>query len=353
MDKSINPDMITLARESRGLKQSDLAERISITQGRLSKIESGILPVTEEVLKKISQALEYPENFFSFSDPVYGLGPTVFYHRKRQSLSPTVLKYIHAQINMRCIQVAQLLRRGSLEVRIHRMNIDEYDGRVEDIARAVRAAWLLPSGPINSVTKTIENAGGIIIKCDFGTRLIDATSLWPPGLPPLFFINKDIPVDRLRFTLCHELGHIIMHQLPRIDMKEMEDEANRFAGEFLMPRKEIRPSLKPVTLPKLAALKKYWKISMAAILEHAFRLGEVTARQRTYLWSQMGQAGYKTQEPVEIDNASETPTLLQEILNTFRFKLQYNLSELSHAVGLFESELLSLYFDQKPKLKLV
>src|SRR5438132_621383 len=107
---TINPDMISLARESRGLTQTELANRLSIPQARLSKIESGVLPITEEILKRIAQALEYPERFFFLSDTVRGLGPSMMYHRKRLSLSPRQLKYIHAQINIRCIHISQLLR---------------------------------------------------------------------------------------------------------------------------------------------------------------------------------------------------------------------------------------------------
>src|SRR5258708_27207233 len=37
--KAVNPNMVILGRESRGLSQKDLSDRLSITQGRISKIE--------------------------------------------------------------------------------------------------------------------------------------------------------------------------------------------------------------------------------------------------------------------------------------------------------------------------
>jgi IrrE N-terminal-like domain len=37
---------------------------------------------------------------------------------------------------------------------------------------------------------------------------VDATSLHPPGEPPLFVVNSDAPADWQRFTLGHELGHV-------------------------------------------------------------------------------------------------------------------------------------------------
>ena len=53
----------------------------------------------------------------------------------------------------------------------------------------------------------------MVISVDFETPRIDAISRWMPGLPPLFFVNKDIPKDRYRYSLTHELGHVVMHAL--------------------------------------------------------------------------------------------------------------------------------------------
>ena len=48
-------------------------------------------------------------------------------------------------------------------------------------------------------------------------------------------MNSDMPGDRHRFNLAHELGHALMH---RHSTGECESEANRFAAEFLMPKEE-------------------------------------------------------------------------------------------------------------------
>lgn len=349
----VNHEMIVLGRESRRLTQIEFASRVPIEQARLSRIESGLMSVPDDVLQRFAKTLDYPENFFSFQDVRVGLGPSGFYHRKKLSLSPKLLRYIHAQVSIRCLHVSQLLRRGSIQVNVPKMDVDEYGGNAEEIARAVRAAWLLPPGPINSVMKAIESHGGIIIRMDFGTHLIDGLSIWPMMLPPLFFVNEQTSVDRQRFSLCHELGHIVMHGLAGPDIKEREAEANRFAGEFLLPAKEVRSHLTNLSLPKLATLKQHWKVSMAAILEHAFRLNKISARKRQYLWSQMGHAGYQRHEPLEPDGSKETPSLLQQIINGYRYELQFSVSDLAKVIGLHEKELRTCYLDEKPKLSLV
>lgn len=70
-----------------------------------------------------------------------------------------------------------------------------------------------------------------------------------PGKRPRVVINSDNPVNRRRFTLAHELGHIVIpwHMGSFVDCLDSdavhsstgywaaEEEANRFAAELLMP----------------------------------------------------------------------------------------------------------------------
>ena len=118
---------------------------------------------------------------------------------------------------------------------------DEYQGakkgrlNVEDVARTIREAWMLPSGPIPNMVQIIEDNGGIVVPCDFGTDLLDAMSQRIDGLPVLFFVNIHVPADRVRHTLAHELGHMVLHTTNLKDDEEMEREADDFAGSFLLP----------------------------------------------------------------------------------------------------------------------
>jgi len=340
----VNPDMIVLARESRGLTQSALASLLSITQAAVSKIESDLLPVSPEMLKELSVALEYPENFFLLEEKRYGGGVSemgIIYHRKRKSIPIKTITYIQAQTNIRRIHISKLLRNIEMEntYEIPHYDIDEYNGKIQEIARYVRAAWRLPDGPIKNLTDSIESAGGIVIKFDFGTTKIDALSEYSPGLPPIFFINSKSPGDRLRFTLAHELGHIVMHRVPTQDM---ETEADMFASEFLMPSAEMKPLLSNVTLSMLANLKLYWKVSMASLLMKAHFLGKISEDGYRSLWIEMGKAGYKKHEPYNIP--SEEPTTLKKIMAQYKNTLHYSLSDISHILALSEKETKQLYF---------
>ena len=90
-------------------------------------------------------------------------------------------------------------------------------------------------------------------------------------------MNRNQPADRQRFSLGHELGHIVMHRVPS---PTMEDEANAFASALLMPTQEVRPYLSGrLTIQKLASLKPVWRVSMQALLYRARAIGTITANQ--------------------------------------------------------------------------
>jgi len=163
-------------------------------------------------------------------------------------------------------------------------------------------------------------------------------------MPPVFFINAFSPMDRLRFTLCHELGHVIMHR--SID-PDMERQADEFAAEFLMPARDIKPYLVDISLAKLADLKRYWKVSMAALLKRATDLEVITPRKARSLWVELGKAGYRKREPVELDLPRESPSLLNEIIQAYTDDMEYSVSELALMLNLIDKETIEIYFDSE------
>ena len=335
----INPEMLILARESRGLTQSELAKMLGVSQGFVSKTESGLLEPTLDMVTKLGGLLEYPVTFFQLADPIYGPGVTEFWHRKRQAATARQMRRVYAEINKRIIHVNRLLRAADLPESFQRFDLDEFDGPA-DVARAVRTAWNLPQGPVRDVMDAMEGAGGIVIRCDFGTRLVDAVSRWVPGMPPLFFLSEGLPADRERLTLAHELGHIVMHRTPS---PTMEEEAFEFAGEFLTPEREIAPYLTHLTLPRLASLKSMWRVSMGALITRASRLDLIAPRQARYLWMQMGRAGYREREPAELDFPREEPRILKELFEIHRDALGYSLEDLASLFAIHPEEITRTY----------
>jgi Zn-dependent peptidase ImmA (M78 family) len=346
------PQMVILARESRGLSQSALAAHMGIAQGTLSKVENGQADATDEFVEKLSDALGYPPAFF-FDDYAARNLPISFY-RKRISTKISTVRAIRARINILRLHVQKLLLSVDLpECRVPSINLSEYGGSPERVARELRIRWHLPRGPIENLTDTLEDAGVVIVRCDFGTNEVDAISLWEPAddIPPMVFVSDRIPGDRLRFSLAHETAHLMLHSHLPLPSETIEAEANAFASEFLMPSSDIRNFLNRINLSKLAALKPHWKVSMQSLLERAWQLEQVTDRQRRYFWMQINARGYRTEEPFPIER--EEPKLINELILTHIDELKYDDASLSKLVHLTLPELRSVYRGGSPKLRLL
>lgn len=344
-----NYEMLTLAREARGMTQTKLAKASGISQSAVSKIEHGVRPFTEDDVAKFADVLRYPPSFFCRSGEQFGQG-TVCHHRKRQSMPIQKLRQIHASMNVMRMSTSDLLKGVEINAfhEFPQMDIDDY-GSPAEIAQLTRQAWQLPLGPVKSMIAVIESAGGVVVPAEFGTDRLDAISQRPPGELPFFFVSATAPGDRLRFNLAHELGHIVMHQTPAADQ---EDEANEFAAEFLMPGREIKPQLRNLDMAKLADLKRHWKVAMQALIMRAHDLGTITNRQRRSWFMRFNQMGYRKAEPVQIPR--EEPGLVHRVVDFHRSRHGYSDQDLSAAARLREEEFnLAFGTEQKPRLRLV
>jgi Zn-dependent peptidase ImmA (M78 family)/DNA-binding XRE family transcriptional regulator len=333
MMKQANHKMIILARESREMTQKSLAERIGVAQGTLSKIEANVALCPQDILAKLAETLDYPESFFHIDEPLHGIGTEAHHclYRKRASLPMKVLKRIEAEVNICRMNAARLLQAVDVEasLRLPHMDLDQYEGDPEQVAQALRIFWKLPSGPVDNVTELIERAGVIVIEHEFGSEKVDATSVNVDGLPPLIFINRNMSGDRWRFTLAHELGHLIMHTVPH---PKIEEEADRFASEFLMPAADVGRFLTHLSLSRAAQLKPYWKVSMAALIVRAKHLGCLNDNQYRHLFYQLSAGKMRLSEPPELAIAREKPSVHAGLLDYFRKALGYSSSDL---LGLF------------------
>ena len=341
-----NASLITLIREYRGLTQADLANGAGLSQGYLSKVEHEQLTPSDDAIERIASALDWPAPFFFRTDRVYGFGTACMFHRKQASLSVHMLRSVQAKVNVLRIALAPLLREGARDgARMPLMDVDAYPGGPPQIAQLVRATWQMPLGRVTNLTATLEERGCIVCRVDFGTRQLDAVSHWSPDIPPLFFVNASAPPDRIRYSLAHELGHVVMHAVPTPDM---EQEANMFASEFLMPEREIKSSLGALDLARAAQLKAYWRVSIAALILRARDLEIISRQKASRLYVQLSSLGYRRVEPVDIP--PEEPTALRRIMETHGQLQGLTIGDLAERVGLSEADA-RLFVSDRPTLR--
>jgi len=209
------------------------------------------------------------------------------------------------------------------------------------VANHIRRTWGVPDGPVKSLTTLCERAGIIVVHCNFPEK-IDGVTMRLRDVPPIIFLNQNAPADRMRHSLGHELGHLIMHSIPT---DTMEEEADMFAGELLAPIKELRSDLigGRITLERLVQLKKYWRVSVASLLYRAGRAGLVTKNQSSYLWRQISSRGWRKREPDETQFPHELSQLYSEIISLHENGLGYSADELGRMLHLTVNEVRHLY----------
>ena len=358
-DNVASAAMLTLARESRGMTQAELAEAMTglsdetpVSQGYVSKAEAGRLEVTGSRLLLYADALGYPAAVLCADPEIHGVGVGLVHHRKRASLGAPALRRIHAELTLARMQTRGLLALAGTEPRhrFQRIRIDDFD-TASDAAIELRRTWGLPPGAVPHLIPLIEDAGGLVLIRDLGSRELDAVTQWIEGDPPLFLVNAHAPADRLRFSLAHELGHVIMHGEPGLTSLQ-ERQADEFASEFLMPASAVRAELKQsrMDLPQLLSLKQQWGVSMAALLRRAYTLGVVTEWQYRNLMVEMSALGYRTQEPGDL--VRESPQLIPALVAGLRDDQGYRADQLAEAAGLLPDEFARFYLrDDDPLLR--
>jgi Zn-dependent peptidase ImmA (M78 family) len=148
-------------------------------------------------------------------------------------------------------------------------------------------------GPIRNLTAAVERAGVCLVPIT-GLPGIDGISSWVNGVP-VIGVSPQIPGDRFRFTLAHELAHLLIHTQRTADT---EHQAQRFAGALLIPREEFHEAMPE--RPKLRdfiALKSSWGLAVSALVYRAHELNYIDDSRFRALQVQMSK--WHKSEPAE------------------------------------------------------
>lgn len=311
-------ERVKQARELHGLTQTRLAEQLGITQSSVAQIESGRLVPSDELLDVLSFQTSFPPSFFSQKpDDEFPLGSLLFRSKAATTSREEKRLYRHAQIGYRLI-TRLLAKAKPLELRLPRLE-NEIPDTAADVTRA--AFGLSPDQPVSNLIDVLERSGVVVLALPVESSTVDAFSTWvgTTSERPLIAISRrQGDGARLRWSLAHEVGHLVLHRAIESDLAQVEAEANRFAGQFLLPDIAIREELiSPVTLVSVAGLKPRWGVSMQALIMRALELEIITARQRKYLFQQLSMRGWRKREPENLDVALERPSSLPQLARLF------------------------------------
>lgn len=312
-------ERIKHARLTSGLTLNQVAELLTqvghpITAAALSKYEHNKSAPKATVLLKLAPALGVKPSYF-LTEPDVRVTWLAF--RKGATLRPRR----QMQIKAVALDVAegqhwlQSLLYPDMRIDLPpRRPIRTFDD-AEAAAQELRATWHLGLAPIESVTQTIEDHGGIVVGWDQDHGEFDGLSAWINGSSPLLVMNTTVPVDRRRFSLAHELDHLLDERSePPSDHEEKL--AHRFAGAFLVPaevaRQELGSRRRHLSLEELGLLKMKYGLSMQAWAHRALDLDIIDRGLYNSLRAEFVKRDSVIHEPVAYE-ASEEPLRLRQM----------------------------------------
>ncbi len=209
----------------------------------------------------------------------------------------------------------------------------------EDAARNMRASWQLGHDPIPMLAELLEEHGIKVLSLDVDRidGLAAKVRRKEHHSARVIMIKKKTWSERKRFSLAHELGHMVLKVAEGCDS---ERAANRFAGAFLVPaevlRQEIGARRTDISIGELISLKDRFGVSIQALTYRCKDLEIINQATFARLFKVYKQRGWRNEpfeEPNSIPWEREEPDRFQRLC--FR-ALSEGLIGLSRAAELLE-----------------
>ena len=329
----LNPERLRMLRQFYELTQTELADRIAVSQPMIAAYEAGDKQPQDDVAEALAVVLRVRTPFLYQTDDDF-FSEAEYNFRRGLSATERLKKKVIAQAGLFGIIVRSVRRHvpslPKLDIPSFAAHSDE---DVEIAAEHARIHWGLGTDvPIESMVRVLEGAGVLLTVADEETATkVDAFSRYGNTSVVVLNTAKQSP-SRSFFDTAHECAHGVLHyRQPAKALEEREREADRFAGAFLLPRRGFTRdfwSKGGLDWGNLFEIKRRWGASLAAILVRAYQLNLIDAVVYRRAFRTLSQRGWRTAEPEE--PAAESPTLFTLALK------QYEINTGGSTIGLAE-----------------
>jgi len=324
MENVIIGERLKEVREARKMTQEELSQKIGITRSSISAFEKGFKFPSIQTVEKLSKELKIPMAYLQNERPPRSnrIGPLSYRKNSRTSQA------VQDQMSRLEEWLEDIFSVYNTYIDFPKVNflpaepVDyEFlsDDDIEKTADELRAQWGMGLGPISNLTDFIE-ANGIVIGRAFLEPDVDAVSVWRSRRPHIL-INKTITsCARIRMSIAHELGHLVLHRLVNEEDYEdkekhelMEKQASYFAGAFLFPRRSFYTEFRSTRIDALLLMKERWKVSMGAIVMRAKNFELINKNNIRTFYDQLALKGYsRKKEPLDDEIPLEPIKLFSE-----------------------------------------
>lgn len=318
------------AREARGLTGVQLIEALEIRGVRISssaltKYEASASSPGPEVFPALAEVLSVPPTFLLKPPRATG-DRTVFF---RSQAAATKRARVRAERKLDWLADVSIYLQHFAQfppVNMPKLGLPDNpvlisDDDVELAAAHAREFWRMHGGtPVGNMTTLLENQGAVIAYHPLDADKLDSLSSYDErdGRPYIIVGTEKSSAARWRFDLAHELGHLLLHQ--RVTktqwntseiFKRIEEQANRFAGAFLLPFEAFSEELYAADLNRMRTMKMRWNVSIQAMIKRARHTELIDEATERSLWITLSRRGWRSREPFDDTTLPEEPTLLR------------------------------------------
>lgn len=303
-------------RAALGLSQSELADRAGIAAGTMSMIENDRVSATAEAIEALSAVLDCSPDYLR-RDNGDLLAGRPWLRAYADAPSRTVESVVADSST--AIDAAQKLDLRFVPDVLPIFSGDpNNDADIEEFTAQVRvAAGLGEDDVVKNMVRTAERLGCVVLpmESELGRHLGMSNRVDGTAVIRVARSNDGsthyVPGDRQRFTVAHELGHLVMHFEQRppdsaVEAARIEKQAHRFAAAFLAPADPLIDDLNRiggrVTLSALAQLKEAWGVAIKALVVRFQHLGVIEQDHARSLYKQISARRWNKSEPVHVPN---------------------------------------------------
>lgn len=349
--KEIFAERFKSARLMKGFSLQDLADALDnqLSRQALHRYEKGEVIPDSEKINLLSKALEVNPDYFFRSTNVE-LGEVAFRKlSKMPQKEAAVIKEITKEKLSRYLELEEILGLpNEFEDYLKDFEIvTEYE-QVNRAAELLREKWSLGSGPIFNIVELLEDKNIKVVDLRVNDDF-DGLQTRVNGTIPVvaYNANKINKPDRIRFTLLHELAHLLL-KFGNITERQKETLCHQFAGAMLLPEKTLKAELgehrNKLSINELGNIKKQYGISMQAVVMRAKDCGIINDHYTKQFFFLIRQLNWKVDEPVEYHGVEESNRFEQLL---FRALIEDQIS-MSKAASLSNQSLAEFKKEHQP-----
>lgn len=306
------PARLTQARARRGVSKAELAACVGVSAAAIGQYEAGVNSPRTEVLERLAEALKIPSEFFGAGRPLARIDAVNAHFRSLRS----------ARVSDRQKALATATFVWELTFALERyVKLPQADlpslklgTRPSEAAAVLRRCWDLPDGPVKHLVATAESRGIVVaVRPLHEIDAVDAFSAIIVARPIVITTpRRSENVFRHRFSIAHEIGHLLLHGDSGEHSAAVEKEADEFAAAFLTPAAAMDAALpRRLDLAALDRVGRTWGVSSKSLVRRMVERGRTTESSARRAYQRLA----KTDDPLADPTSAypgETPSLLKK-----------------------------------------